>query len=57
MAAALESDAVACMLGICALTDELARPWHLHPAYGEDPWLADVGEGWRPGYPDFEIEA
>jgi tagatose 1,6-diphosphate aldolase len=57
MAAALESDAVPYMREICALTDELARPWHLLPAYGEGPRLAAAGEGWRRGYPDFGTEA
>ena len=57
MAAALESDAVPYMREICALTDELARPWHLHPTYGEGPRLASAGEGWRRAYADFDRES
>ena len=54
MAAELQSDGVPYMIAICALTDELARPWHRHPVYGGGPRLAGVGAPWCRHYPDFD---
>lgn len=45
------------MAGICALTDQLARPWQAHPAYGDGPRLAAAGAAWCRRYPDFESAA
>jgi tagatose 1,6-diphosphate aldolase len=54
MAAELQSDGVPYMAEICALTDQLARPWHEHPAAGEgSARLAAAGAAWCRNYPDF----
>lgn len=54
---ALGGDGVPYMAGICALTDQLARPWQAHPAYGDGPRLAAAGAAWCRRYPDFEHAA
>lgn len=54
MAAELRSDSVPYMREICALTDQMARPWPSHPVYGDGPQLAHAGEGWPDRYSDFD---
>ena len=54
MAAELQSDGVPYISEICALTDELARPWPTHPAYDDGPGLGTAGPDWHRHYPDFD---
>ncbi len=54
MAAELASDGAPYMREICALTDQLAQPWHRHPVYGDGPTIAFAGEAFRRRYLNFE---
>jgi tagatose 1,6-diphosphate aldolase len=54
MAGELESDGVPYMRELCTLTDQLARPWSAHPAFGDGPRLAGAGEAFRRQYLNFD---